>query len=298
MKIQLKADLALVLVAAFWGSSCLLTKMALEGMAEFNLIALRFIIAFFLMAAVFWKRLKNTGLTTVKYAAGLATILFVTFVLFTFGVRYTSASNAGFLTCLSGVFIPLIGFIFLKQKSDLKTALCIVLVFAGVYLLTFNGVLQLNRGDLLCILCSLQFRCIIMATGYYAGYADDSILLGLLQLGFVALYALLFSFIFEKPQLPQTARSYLIVLALSIFSTAFSYILQTAALKYTTPTHAGLILSLEPAFAAAFAYFLAGEVLTFKVYLGALLMLIGVILIEVDFKSMGRKSGFIDRSGE
>ena len=234
----------------------------------------------------------------VKYAAGLAAILFVTFVLFTFGVRYTSASNAGFLTCLSGIFIPLIGFLFLKQKPDLKTVLCIVLVFVGVYLITFNGVLQLNWGDLLCILCSLNFALHIMATGYYTRIADDSILLGLLQLGFVALYALLFSFIFEKPQLPQTARSYLIVLALSIFSTAFSYILQTAALKYTTPTHAGLILSLEPAFAAAFAYFLAGEVLTFKAYLGALLMLIGVILIEVDFKSMGRKSGFIDRSGE
>ncbi len=298
MKIQLKADLALVLVAAFWGSSCLLTKMGLEGMAEFNLIALRFIIAFFLMAAVFWKRLKNTGLTTVKYAAGLAAILFVTFVLFTFGVRYTSASNAGFLTCLSGIFIPLIGFLFLKQKPDLKTVLCIVLVFVGVYLITFNGVLQLNWGDLLCILCSLNFALHIMATGYYTRIADDSILLGLLQLGFVALYALLFSFIFEKPQLPQTARSYLIVLALSIFSTAFSYILQTAALKYTAPIHAGLILSLEPAFAATFAYFLAGEVLTFKAYFGALLMLIGVILIEVDFKSMVRKSGLIDRSGE
>lgn len=295
MKIKLKADLALVLVATFWGSSCLLTKMGLEGMAEFNLIALRFVVAFLLMAALFWKRLKNTDANTVKYAAGLAALLFVTFVLFTFGIRDTSVSNAGFLTCLSGVFIPMIGFLFLKQKLDLKLALCIALVFVGIYLLTFNGELSLNRGDLLCVLCSLTFAIHIMATGYFTRITD-SILLGLLQLGFVALYALLFSYIFEAPQLPQTARSYLIVLALSIFSTAFSYILQTVALRYTTPTHAGLILSLEPAFAAGFAYLFAGEVLTLKAYFGALLMLIGIILVEVDFKSSRRKSGLIDRS--
>ncbi len=288
MKIQLKADLALVLVAAFWGSSCLLTKMGLEGMTEFNLIALRFTISFFLMAAVLWKRLRNIDLTTVKYAAGLAAILFVTFVLFTFGVRYTSASNAGFLTCLSGVFIPLIGFLFLKQKPDLKTALCIALVFTGVYLLTFNGALQLNRGDLLCVLCSLTFALHIMTTGYYTRITD-SILLGTLQLGFVALYALVFSFLFEKPQLLQTARSYAIVLALSLFSTAFGFILQAAALRHTTPTRAGLILSLEPAFAALFAYFFASEVLTPKAYLGALLMLIGIMLVEIDFKSQQKR---------
>lgn len=288
MKIQLKADLALVLVAAFWGSTSFLTKMGLEGMAEYNLIALRFIIAFLLVAAVFWKRLKKTSLTDIKFAAGLAAILFFTYVFFTFGVRYTSISNAGFLTCLTGVLVPLIGFIFLKQKPDLKTAVCVILVFAGVYLLTFNGYLRFNWGDFLCILCSLAFAFHIIATGYCTRIARDSVLLALLQLGFVALYALLFSLFFEKPQLPQTARSWLVVLALSIFATGLGLILQTTAQKYTTPTHAGLILTLEPVFAAAFAYFLAGEVLTPKAYLGALIMLAGIILVEIDFK--GRPS--------
>ena len=294
MKIQLKADLALVLVAAFWGSTSFLTKMGLEGMAEYNLIALRFIIAFVLVAAAFWKKLKNTTLRDVKFAAGLAAILFFTYVFFTFGVRYTSISNAGFLTCLTGVLVPLIGFIFLKQKPDLKTFFCVILVFVGVYFLTFNGYLSFNRGDFFCILCSLAFALHIIATGYCTRIAPDSVLLGLLQLGFVALYALLFSFIFEQPRLPETARSWLVVLALSIFSTALGLILQTAAQRYTSPTHAGLILTLEPVFAAAFAYFLAREILAPKAYLGALIMLIGIILVEIDLKrkpSAGRGTG-------
>lgn len=291
MKHQQKADLALVLVAAFWGSSTLLTKMGLEGMAGFNLIALRFVIAFFLAAPLFWKRLKNAGLITVKYAAWLAAILFVTFVFFTFGISATSVSNAGFLSCLSGIFVPIIGFLFLKQRPDLKTVLCIILVFVGVYLLTFSGRLQLNLGDLLCILCSLSFALHIIATGHCTRRISDSFLLGFLQLGFVALYALVFSFAFEKPCLPQTAGSYLIVLALSIFATAFSYILQTAALKYTTATRAGLILSLEPVFAAVCACVWGGEVLTLGAYLGALIMLAGIVLVEIDFKSKARLNG-------
>jgi drug/metabolite transporter (DMT)-like permease len=284
MKIQLKADLALVFVAAFWGLSCPLTKMGLESIEGFYLVAIRFTIAFFVMAPFFWRRLKNIDLAVVKHAAVLAAILFATYVFFTFGISRTSASNAGFLTCISGVFVPLIGFVFLKQKPDLKTILCIVLVLIGIYLLTFSGDLQLNWGDLFCILCSIAFAFHIIATGYYVRLSRDSLLLGLMQLGFVALYAFPFTFIFERPQMPQTAQAWSIVLALSLFSTAFGFILQTAALGYTTPTHAGLVLSLEPLFAAAAAYFLFGELLVPRAYLGALIMLAGIILVEVELK--------------
>ncbi len=205
-------------------------------------------------------------------------------------MKSTSVSNAGFLACLSGVLVPIIGFLFLKQKLDLKTGLSVLLVFVGIYLLTFNGALGLNRGDLLCILCSLTFAVHIIATGHFTRLVSDSISLAVLQLGFVALYALLFTCIFEKPQLPQTAHSCLILLALSIFSTAFSYILQTYALRYTSPTRAGLIFSLEPVFAAALAYFLLHELLTPKAYMGALLMLAGIVLVETEFKSRPGKS--------
>ncbi|NLA27073.1 MAG: DMT family transporter, partial [Firmicutes bacterium] len=165
MKVQQKADLALVLVAAFWGSTSFLTKMGLEDIEGFNLIALRFIIAFFLMAPLFWKRLKAANLIVVKHAAGLGAILFLNYILFTFGVKHTSVSNAGFLTCLAGVMVPVIGFFYLKQKPDIKTVFCVLLVFIGAYLLTFNGEIQFNLGDFLCILCSLAFALHIVTTG-------------------------------------------------------------------------------------------------------------------------------------
>lgn len=283
MKAQLKADLLLISVAMFWGASCLLTKIGIGEIKEFNLIALRFIIAFVLSSLVFIKKLKNIDLKTVKYAAILAVILFIVFAFMTFGVNYTTVSNAGFLTCLAGIFIPIISYVFLRQKQEPKIIFCIFLSFLGIYLLTVNINVRFNIGDLLCILCSLSFAIYIIFTGTLAKRVD-SLLLGILQLGFAGLYSLVFSFMFESPMLPTTSQSWFVVLTLSIFCTAFGFIVQTAVQKDTTATHTGLIFSLEPGFATVFAIIFMDEFLTLRGYIGEVILFFSILLIEFDFK--------------
>lgn len=292
MKTQAKADLSLIMVAVFWGASCLLTKVGVGEIQAFNLIALRFVIAFALSASVFFRNLKNADGKTVKYAAALAGILFFVFIFMTFGVKNTTVSNAGFLTCLAGVFIPIISYVFLRQKQELKVVCCIGLSFLGIYFLTASDQLRFNVGDLLCILCSLAFAVHIIATGILTK-GVDSIALGVLQLGFVGLYSLVFSFAFEKPMLPTTSQAWFVVLTLSIFCSAMGFIVQTAAQKHTTATHTGLIFSLEPAFAAVFAYVFMREILSPRGYLGAMLLFFSIVFVELDFKSafiQGQKS--------
>ncbi len=114
----------------------------------------------------------------------------------------------------------------------------------------------------------------------------DAITLGVLQLGFTGAWGLLFSLFFEKPQLPNTTESWGAILALSILCSAVGFIGQTAAQKHTTPTHTGLIFSLEPVFAAFFAFIFVDEVLPEKGYLGAILVLIGVLTAKIDFKKL------------
>ncbi|MFL0269057.1 DMT family transporter [Candidatus Clostridium radicumherbarum] len=283
MKKQFKADILLILITFFWGSSCLMTKIGLDEIQGFNLIALRFIIAFLLSASVFWKRFMTINVKTVKYAAILAGILSAVFVFMTFGVKYTTASNAGFLTCLAGVFIPLILFILLKQTPKINVVISICLAFLGICLLSLNQQLQFNKGDLLCILCSLAFAVHIIATGILTR-GVDSVSLGVLQLGFVGVYSMIFSFIFENPKLPSTNQFWFTVLALSIFCTAIAFIVQTVAQKDTTSTHTGLIFSLEPVFAAILAFIFAGEILSIRGYLGAVILIISILLVEFDFK--------------
>ncbi len=269
----------------FWGISCLLTKVGLGGIQEFNLIALRFIIAFFLAGLVFYRKLKNIDLITLKYSALLGTILFSILTFMTFGVKYTSVSNAGFLTCLAGVFIPILAFIFLKQKQEPKVWVAAGLAFIGVYLLTIHDTIHFNIGDFFCVICSLIFAIYIMITNRLTRTVD-SVLLGTLQLGFVGFYSLIFSIVLESPTLPATTQSWLVVLALSILCSAFGFIAQTVAQQYTTATHTGIIFCLEPAFAAIFAFILLNEILTFNGYLGALMLFVSILLVEIDIKKV------------
>lgn len=289
MKTQLKADLFLIMITMLWGASCLLTKIGLGGIQEFNLITLRFIIAFLLSSIVFWKKFQNFSRKTVMYAAILGGILFTVFAFMTFGVKYTTASNAGFLTCLASAFIPIILFLYKKQLPEIKVVISICLTFLGICLLSLNGKLQFNKGDLLCILCSLSFSIHIIVAGNLTREVD-SVSLGVLQLGFVGLYSLVFSFIFEAPRLPTTNQSWFTVIALSIFCTAIAFIVQMVAQKYTTPTHTGLIFSLEPVFAATFAFVFAGEILPLRGYIGGIILIISIILVEIDIKYKFKKS--------
>ena len=281
MKVQTKADLALILITMFWGASCLLTKIGLSGLEPLTLMALRFIFAFALSAAVFGRRIASSGLITVKYAAILAGILFVVFAFMTYGVKYTTASNAGFLTCLASVFIPIFAFVFLKQKQEKKVLFSIGLAFVGVALLTLDAALQFNIGDMLCILCSVAFAVHILVMGAYTKRVD-SVALGVLQLGFAGIYSLVAAFLFETPGLPQTTQSWIVVMILSVFCTAVAFIVQSVAQKYTTPSHTGLIFTMEPAFAAFFAFAFLGEVLAVRGYIGGFLMIMSILIVEVE----------------
>ncbi|MFJ8218908.1 DMT family transporter [Bacillus cereus] len=287
MKLQLKADLGLLLVTFFWGASILLTKVGLEGIEEYNLIALRFIIAFLLSGLIFYKHLFKIDFKTVKHAFILASVLFIVYIFATFGTKYTSVSNAGFLLCLTVIFIPILSAIFLKHIPEKKVIVGIFLTIIGIGLLTLTSEFKIGNGDIFCILSALFYAIHVIITGSVTKHVN-SIALGVVQLGFVGLFSLIFSFIIETPKLPSTTNSWLIILALSIFCTAVAFIVQVIAQQYTTPTHTGLIFSLEPVFSAGFAFVFTGETLTGKGYLGATLILVSVLIAEVDFKSVLR----------
>lgn len=274
-----------MMITVFWGASYILTKIGLEDFQPFNLTALRFMIAFFVSAIVFYKHMIKADIKTIKYSFILAIILLSVFISSTFGLLYTSASNAGFLLSLSVVLIPIISFVFLKQKIEKKMIVGVCFAIIGIALLTLNTQLKINSGDLLCIISALLFAIHIILTGVFTRRVD-SIALGILQLGFAGLFSFIFSFMTETMKFPTTSKSWAVVLSLSILCTAVGYIVQTMAQKYTTATHTGIILSLEPVFSAIFAYFILGELLSVKGYFGAGILLLSVLIAELDVKKI------------
>ncbi|MGX9136397.1 DMT family transporter [Rummeliibacillus sp. JY-2-4R] len=290
MNTQFKANFIMLIVTMFWGSSYLFMKMGLESIQGFNLVALRFGIAFILAGIAFYKRFIHINFQIIKYGFILGTILFFAISVVTIGVESTSTSNAGFLFSLTVVFVPLLLALFFRKRPEKKTVIGVSFSIVGIALLTLNHGLQISSGDTLIILGALLYAVYTIITDKLTKNSD-SILLGILQLGFTGAWGLVFSFIFETPHLPDTAHSWVSILALGIFCSAFGFIGQTVAQQYTTPTHTGLIFSLEPVFAALFAFMFAGEVLEAKGYLGSILVLIGILVAKIDFNksSMKRK---------
>ncbi|OMD42096.1 MULTISPECIES: DMT family transporter [Paenibacillus] len=276
----LKAELMLLVVTLFWGSSYIFMKMGLGTLGEFNLIALRFGLAFILAAVIFHKRLRKADIKTLKYGALLGFLLLGVFTCITFGLKTTTTSNAGFLVALTVIFVPILDRVLFKKRVAPPQVFGSVLAIAGIGLLTLNATLKIQPGDFLCILSAVFYAVQILFTGK-AVKECDSLNIGILQLGFAGGFALVLSALFETPSLPSTLPAWIAILALGILCSACGFILQPIAQKYTTPTRTGLIFSLEPVFAALFGYWFAAEKLSMQGYAGAALVLLGIVASEL-----------------
>ncbi|MGE7824075.1 DMT family transporter [Paenibacillus sp. NPDC093718] len=277
----LKADLMILFITICWGSSYLFMKMGLDSLGEFNLIALRFGLAFILAGVIFFPRLRQVNVKTIRYAMLLGFILFIMFTALTFGLKTTTTSNAGFLVSLTVVFVPLLHTFLFKKKIENKVVVSIVLALTGIALLTIQLPFTFKMGDLFCIAAALCYALHINLVST-AAQKVDTLSLGILQLGFTGLYAFISSLLFEAPVWPSTTNSWIAVLVLSVVCTAVGFIFQTIAQKYTTAARTGLVFSLEPVFAALVGFWFAHEILNSNQYLGAALVFLSVVISSVN----------------
>lgn len=293
MSKQLKADLMLVLVTLGWGTSFYLIDLSLKDMGPFTLNAFRFLVAFFIVALFSWKKLRDLNMTTIKYALKAGVLLAGAYIFSTFGIMYTSLSNAAFLASMTVLFAPALVFLIKGQRPSPQFKFVLVICVVGMGLLTLNDGLKPAIGDVFSIMCALSFSMNLLIVETAVSKPEvDAFTLGVCLLGVVGLIMITMGFIFETPHLPTTPLYWGTTLFLSIFCTGLAVIAQALAQQYTTASHVGLIYTLEPIFAAVVAYFLAGEVLKPRGYIGAFMMILSVLIMEIDF---GRK---VDRSNE
>ena len=284
----------LVLVTLCWGVSYYLMDLCLIDMDPFTLNAHRFLGAFVIAALLSWKKIRTVNRTTLRYSVLVGIALVFVYMGATFGVKYTSLSNSGFLCGMTVVFTPLLGWIFLKQRQSKKLVLVVLMCLVGIALLTLKDDFSINtahiKGDLLCLMCAVAYAADLLLTEKAVSHEEvDAYNLGVFQLGVTGALNLIMALIVETPQAPQTMEVWSAVIFLSVFCTGVAFVLQPVAQQYTTASHVGVIFTLEPVFAAVVAYFFAGEILSFKAYLGAALMLASIFIMEIDFKTLKKK---------
>ncbi|MGI6751914.1 MAG: DMT family transporter [Anaerovoracaceae bacterium] len=284
MSKQTKADLMLLLATLFWGTTYYFISISLTELDPINLIALRFALAFIITGTFSLRRLRGVNRETLKYAAVLGTLLVSVYVTVSYGVKYTSISNAGFLCSLTVITTPIVAFIFLKQRPEKKLIIVIFLALIGVAFLTLTERTAPALGDIICILSSLSYSVHILVTEAVVKKENvDAFQIGVLQLGFCSLWLILLTFVFEKPTIPQSGKVWGAILFLAVFCTGIAFIIQAVAQKYTKASHFGVIFSFSPVFAGMTAYFAAGEILHPREYLGAAILICSLFIMEINF---------------
>ena len=294
MSKQVRADGILILVTLCWGVSYLLMDISLEELDPFTLNAFRFLGAFAIAALVSFKKIRTVNKTTLKYSLLVGFALVFVYIGATFGVKYTSLSNSGFLCALTVVFTPILAWLFFKKAPGKKLTFVVILCFIGIALLTLGDDFSINmehlKGDMLCLMCAVAYAADLLLTEKAVSHEEvDAYNLGVFQLGVTGALNLIMALIVETPQAPQTMEVWSAVIFVSVFCTGVAFVLQPVAQQYTTASHVGVIFTLEPVFAAVVAYFFAGEILSFKAYLGAALMLASIFIMEIDFKTLKKK---------
>lgn len=272
-----------------------MVKNAVALLPPFTFNAIRFLMAAVVIGGLallihrFRPQTVQQGL--MKGGIQIGVWLFAGYAFQTFGLMYTSSSKAGFITGLSIVLVPLFSVWLFRQKIRRQTSLGIVVATVGLFMLSFNRAEMVNGGDILVFFCAISFAMHIVTVGRYARQYP-ALLLGFVQILTAGILNAFAALIFEMANVEQVTRMQMLqtamlpdvlsaLLVTSLFATAFAFVAQSQFQKYTTATRTALIFSMEPVFAALTAYLWAGEVLSTKATMGALLILLGMILAEL-----------------
>ena len=290
MSKQRKADLALVLVTLFWGVSYYLVNLCLSELQPMNLNAFRFLLAFLVLAPIFWKKVRHASRATLKYSVIIGTLLVGVYAGATYGVANTSISNAGFICALPVVFTPLLDFLCNRRRPEKKLGVALLLCTVGLALLTLNEQFRPASGDLICLICAVCYAADMLVTEKAVKLPEvDAMTLGVCQLGVAGVLMLLVSALVEQPRLPSSPKIWGAAIFLGLFCSGVAFVIQAVAQQYTTASHVGVIFTLEPVFSAIVAYFFANEKLLPRGYIGAVLMLLSLLVMEMNWGALFKK---------
>lgn len=281
---QRRAELLLVLATGFWSISYYFTRVCFEELDALTLNAFRFLSAFAILALVYSRRLRDLTRETAKWGAAVGVVLVFVYVGATYGVRYTSLSNAGFISCLAVIITPLLELLLYRKRPERQVTAALLLCTLGLALLTLGGDFRFAVGDAICLICSVSYAVDIIITDRAVARPEvDPVGMSVVEIGVTGVIFLALSLLLEQPRLPRSPRVWGAALFLGLFCSGIAFVIQTTQQKYSAPARVALIFTLEPLFSAVVAYFLAGERLHPRAYLGAALMLFSLVLAQTDF---------------
>lgn len=275
-------EAGLIAVTLVWGSTFVLVKDGVERVPPASFNALRFSLAAMVLGACCLPALRRLGRDGWRHGAILGVFLFAGYALQTSGLRHTQASTAGFVTGMFVVFTPVLSAALLRRRPGPAAVGGVALATAGLALLSLKGSWYPGFGDLLILGCALAFAAHIVGLGAWS-HRHATLPLTTVQLAVAALLHSGTAAVVELPRATYRWDAAVIgaLLVTALLASAAGFWIQTAAQRVIPPTRTAIILTMEPVFAGLFGYALLRERLGARGWLGAALILAGMLTAEL-----------------
>lgn len=291
MKIVSVSHIVLLLVALIWGFAFVAQSAGMDHLGPHSFNAARFALATVaLLPLWFYIRAKqrasiNTsavtkGIDKSTWVGGLVAgaVMFFGFSFQQVGLQYTTAGNAGFITGMYIVMVPLFG-VLLGQHTAAKTWGGIALAIVGLYLLSIGPDFSMRYGDVLELIGALFWAVHVLVISKLAKNAD-AVSLAIIQMAVAAVLATIAMLVLESPQWVDFQSAGWSLAYAGIASSAIGFTLQVFAQRKVSPSVTALILSSEAVFAVLGGWLLLNEDVTLKILVGCTLMLMGMLMSQ------------------
>lgn len=284
------AELIMIVVAIIWGTGFVVTKLAMDnGIGVYYLLFIRFLVAsILLMFVIFLKKIKiKKEMLLPGIIQGV--LLTLGYSTQTMALNYTTPAKNSVLTGLNVIFVPYILLIFFRKKLDIFTIISSILAFFGTLLLSGNisSFSEINKGDLLSMLCAVFFALYIIVIDKYANKINVFVM-SFIQFFTVMILCLLLSL--TKGEIKQLNSTGLILMIyLGVFGTFVAYNLQIMAQKVLSASRTVLFLSLEVVFGVLISIISGYDSFSLNILVGTLLVFSGIVIAETKLDFIFKK---------
>ncbi|MDU5466917.1 MAG: DMT family transporter [Peptoniphilus harei] len=293
---EFKASIMLFFTSIIWGLAFVAQAQGMEYIGPFTFTAVRSLVAiiflyltylFFNKTSKSYREQKFDMKKTIRGGV-LCGLVFTFGINFQqFGLVYTTAGKASFLTALYIVFLPIIG-LFSGKRINRKLLLCIVLAMLGTYLMSIKGSLSMNRGDFITIMGAIVFAIHILMLAEFS-VDTNAVLVSLFQFAICGIISFIAALVFEEINISAILKSYITILYVGILSSGVGFTIQLMALKELDPVIASMISSLESVFGAIFGWLILSQRMSEREIIGAVIIFIATLIAQLPIESYLKK---------
>ncbi len=286
IKKEWQANILLFIASGIWGFAFIAQRIASFYVGAFSFNALRLFIGAVSMLPILWFIRKRPAqgadsvplIKTLLPGVLLGSVLFTAATLQQIGIQTTTAGKAGFITDLYIILVPLAELIF-GRKLKKTIWVCVVLSIVGLYLISVNKRFTVSSGDLFELAGAFFWTVHILLVDRFSKKTNP-VRLSFLQYTTAALLSLIAASFFEKVTLYGLSHVVMPSIYSGVFSVGIAFTLQITGQRYSKPSHASIILSMESVFACIAGIWVLHENMSTRGYVGCSLMVCAMILTQ------------------